>query len=321
MFDNISFEIRTSKTRLSSKKLNIEKIDTTKYSIDNLVNSTYSIAGTAYGYKLPPVSEYALNNLFYLDSFTVFNYDYASFTERQNYNMYILLYTYEGTGELIYNDSRYELTEGTGILIDGNRYHKYTATSEHWKTAVMHLNGLLLKDYYSLYSKNDNPTFNEPINSRVQSYLEEILKLYEETIPYREWHISSKINALLSYLLSLVSKTETGENTLPDNLRYLIKYMDSNYSNNLSLDDLARFANVNKYYLSREFKKYTGFSPSDYLITLRINQAKLLLQTTKLTSIQIANEVGIYDQNNFIRLFKKKTGYTPIAFRKQYITI
>ena len=97
--------------------------------------------------------------------------------------------------------------------------------------------------------------------------------------------------------------------------------MNNNYTRHLTLDDLSSFANVNKYYLSREFKRYTGFSPNDYLITLRISRAKLLLQTTGLTASEIAADVGIRDQNNFIRLFKNKTGMTPIEFRKAFASI
>ena len=91
--------------------------------------------------------------------------------------------------------------------------------------------------------------------------------------------------------------------------------MENNYQSHMSLDYLAEFACINKYYLSREFKKYTGFSPNDYLISLRINAAKNLLLNTALPASKIAHEVGIHDINNFTTLFKKKVGMTPIQFR------
>ena len=71
----------------------------------------------------------------------------------------------------------------------------------------------------------------------------------------------------------------------------------------------------NQLHFSSEFKKYTGFSPNDYLITLRINRAKSMLKNTTLPAAKIAHEVGIHDLNNFTNLFKKKTGMTPILFR------
>ena len=91
--------------------------------------------------------------------------------------------------------------------------------------------------------------------------------------------------------------------------------MENNYTQKLTLDYLAEFACMNKYYLSKEFKKYTGFSPNDYLISLRINRAKQLLEGSSLPASKIAHEVGIHDINNFTNLFKKKTGMTPIQYR------
>ena len=93
--------------------------------------------------------------------------------------------------------------------------------------------------------------------------------------------------------------------------------MESNYSSPLTLDELAHFSCMSKYHLSREFKKYIGFSPNQYLIELRLSEAKLMLETTSIPAYKIGAAVGIADENNFISLFRKKTGMTPSAYRKQ----
>ena len=111
------------------------------------------------------------------------------------------------------------------------------------------------------------------------------------------------------------SEYEKAKGAASDSIMYLIKYMENNYTQKLTLDYLAEFACMNKYYLSKEFKKYTGFSPNDYLISLRINRAKQLLEGTTLPASKIAHEIGIHDINNFTNLFKKKTGLTPIQYR------
>ncbi len=116
--------------------------------------------------------------------------------------------------------------------------------------------------------------------------------------------------------LSLTLSSHDPQTDLPQNIRYLIRYMESNYRLPLSMDDLAAFAGANKHYLSREFRRYTGFSPNDYLISLRIQEAKKLLQTTNRTAAEIAHQVGIHDMNNFTRLFRKKVGQSPSEFRR-----
>lgn len=103
---------------------------------------------------------------------------------------------------------------------------------------------------------------------------------------------------------------------VPENFHYLIKYMENNFSSHLSLDYLAHFTGISKYHFSREFKKYTGFSPNDYLVQLRIEHAKSLLLSTTIPANKIAHMTGIHDINNFTNLFKKKTGMTPGEYRK-----
>lgn len=70
-------------------------------------------------------------------------------------------------------------------------------------------------------------------------------------------------------------------------------------------------------YLSRLVKKSTGRSVGDWIDIVRIQRAKRLLSETRLSIIDVAAEIGIEDQSYFSRLFKKETGMTPSAFRKE----
>ena len=87
----------------------------------------------------------------------------------------------------------------------------------------MHLNGVLMDAFFEVFEQSGSVIFHEPVNGRLQSEIEELLQLHKKTIPYREWHISTKINCILSYLLSLVARSHSGKDTLPDNLSYLIQ--------------------------------------------------------------------------------------------------
>ena len=116
-------------------------------------------------------------------------------------------------------------------------------------------------------------------------------------------------------MLLLDSNAATDDLNVPDSIQHAMKHLESHYRQNISLDDLAETTRMNKYHLAKEFKRYTGFSPHDYLIWIRINQAKILLRSTNLPANKIAHEVGIHDINNFNYLFKKKVGMTPIQYR------
>ncbi|MCS7462065.1 helix-turn-helix domain-containing protein [Paenibacillus doosanensis] len=89
-------------------------------------------------------------------------------------------------------------------------------------------------------------------------------------------------------------------------------YMDSE----LCLDVVADRIRISKVYLSQFFKEQTGVNFSDYLESLRMDEAKALLQTTSLTVNDISDRVGYSSSNTFCRAFKRLHGVSPTAFRK-----
>ena len=71
--------------------------------------------------------------------------------------------------------------------------------------------------------------------------------------------------------------------------------------------------------MSREFKRYVGKSPNDYLIGIRLDKAKVLLVDSRRSIAEIGQLVGIPNTNHFLYLFKSREGITPSAFRKQRV--
>ena len=75
--------------------------------------------------------------------------------------------------------------------------------------------------------------------------------------------------------------------------------------------------NISVSTLSHTFKEETGFSPYDYILHRRLEQAKMLLWTSDLTVGEIAYSIGFQSPAHFIKLFKKQNQITPSAFRGQ----
>jgi AraC-like DNA-binding protein len=84
----------------------------------------------------------------------------------------------------------------------------------------------------------------------------------------------------------------------------------------VSIERLAEIANYSPAHFRRLFLKMMGQSPSDYIVNVRINNAKVLLKTTGMRISDIAVEVGFFDHSHFIRTFKKLVGVTPAEYRK-----
>ncbi len=93
------------------------------------------------------------------------------------------------------------------------------------------------------------------------------------------------------------------------------RYIDQNYSQEITLDTLSQITQTSKYYLAHVFKETFGISPIRYLNQRRIDIAKAMLRTTDLQVSQIANSVGFSSASYFTQAFNRETGYSPKAFR------
>ncbi|MEM7206451.1 MAG: AraC family transcriptional regulator [Pseudomonadota bacterium] len=95
------------------------------------------------------------------------------------------------------------------------------------------------------------------------------------------------------------------------------RYIDKNIGNNVLVDDLAELLHCSKYHFLREFKKFTGITPYQYLLDKRLTQAKTMLAAASGTITSIGYDLGFNDQAHFTRAFKKQFGITPGQFQKQ----
>ena len=98
-------------------------------------------------------------------------------------------------------------------------------------------------------------------------------------------------------------------------IRNLLQSLESNYSQPYSLEDLAKRVHVSEEHLSRQFKKEVGSTLTTYIGDLRIKKAAEMLRTTQLSISEIAMYVGYSDSNYFVKVFKKRYGMTPSAYR------
>lgn len=101
-------------------------------------------------------------------------------------------------------------------------------------------------------------------------------------------------------------------------IKNAIDYIAKNYSQNLKINELADYVGVNRSYLASSFKKATGYSPKEYLLSLRMEKAKSLLETTDMPVNGISNSIGYGDQLAFSRMFKRYTGVSPTVYRDEH---
>lgn len=95
-------------------------------------------------------------------------------------------------------------------------------------------------------------------------------------------------------------------------------YINNNYNNDISLSDISGYVYLSTSHFARVFKKQYGISPIQYLLGVRIEKAKTLLEETNLKVGDIASSVGFSAQQRFNDIFKKHLGVSPSEYRQKY---
>jgi AraC-like DNA-binding protein len=99
-------------------------------------------------------------------------------------------------------------------------------------------------------------------------------------------------------------------------LGQVISFLQQHYEEEITLDDLAHMSHMSRRNLTREFTRYMGISPIEYLIRERVKRSMHLLTSTDISVSEAAFKVGFHDSNHFSRTFRAYSGHSPREFRK-----
>lgn len=131
----------------------------------------------------------------------------------------------------------------------------------------------------------------------------------ENNSSLRDWFVGKFRDACSK----IATKQENHENHVVAEAKAFIQ---KNFGNDISLDELSRVLNLSPYYFSKLFKEETGMTFMEYLTNLRLDRAKDLLKNSNLTMKEICSDIGYGDPNYFSRIFKKNLGMTPTEYRE-----
>jgi len=137
------------------------------------------------------------------------------------------------------------------------------------------------------------------------------LKILSKGAEYLQMDLNELIELINDPRNTIFEKNSISGNTI---INYLQHYFEGNYDRNIKISGLANKLGYNKYYISHLFKEKTGMSLHQYIIQLKIKQAKRENGNTNLLDIALEN--GFFDQSHFIRLFKRYEGITPKEYYK-----
>lgn len=133
----------------------------------------------------------------------------------------------------------------------------------------------------------------------------------------------TRINHTLDELIILITRKLAQQNIsqrdFPQTFLKLEEELRKDLSHHWTVEEMAALVGMGTTSFSDKVKRFTGFSPMNYLINIRISEAIKLLKKPEVNVTNIALETGFYSSQHFATTFKKLTGYTPSQFRKNNI--
>lgn len=134
--------------------------------------------------------------------------------------------------------------------------------------------------------------------------------------------LSSQISVNLLRSAKYSSARRTQEKKLSDSksMHRVIEFLRENYcSNDYSSEEIAKLANLSTYHFIRAFKQYTGKTPYEYLMDVKIEKAMEMLKNNNFSITEVCFSSGFTNPSHFSTVFKKRIGITPTEFRSQLV--
>lgn len=122
------------------------------------------------------------------------------------------------------------------------------------------------------------------------------------------------VHHLLRSIFSI--RQDSGIITERADIDYVVEYINDNYSEQITLEDIAGKIALSKSHFSRVFKRETGYTMQNYIVKVRIDRAKMLLMRSNTKITEIAHECGFSSSAHFTSAFVKHVGVQPSVFRK-----
>ena len=171
-------------------------------------------------------------------------------------------------------------------------------------------------DYISFnFTTRDEFKIPLVLKNAVRSEIVLLIESYDKIEKHAYADNKEKSESLCLCMLSILEDIAAASQYNPLT-RKIMEYIHSDVSRRITLEDIGRLTFFSPVYCDTVFRKETGRSIIDYVLERRIDEAKRLLLEGSTSLEQIAEAVGFNDYNYFSRIFKKRSGYSPTAYRK-----
>lgn len=227
------------------------------------------------------------------------------------------------------------LEAGDSIFVNGNILHAIKQVSDGKADAMPNIvfsGAILAPETGAIYQKYIKPIADSDTlsyivfrngnekNRAINVLVKEIYQELQEQRSGYEMAVQRKLSSILEYIffnMEQFPKVESTRIQINTQIRIqkMLSYIYEHYRENITLEEIARAADISRSEAGRCFKRYMNCSPIDALIQYRLQVARGLLNETTLSLEEIGDSCGFHSTNYFSRRFRKEYGCSPSQYR------
>lgn len=240
-------------------------------------------------------------------------------------NHYLFHYVLSGTGTLMADDAKgitqtYSVRSGQGFLIFPEQITTYYAEQHSpWEYSWIEFDGLRVKEALSLTDFSLNHPIYHPHSKDLQEQMVKEMNYIISHPKESSFHLLGHLYLFFDYFIQSAKSTRLTQSSKMSDyyIQEAIHYMEQNFQNDISIEEIAAVCGINRSYLGKIFRNSIGRSPQEFLMNYRMVKAAELLKLTTLSIADIGNAVGYSNPLHFSRAFKNVYGVSPREWRNE----
>lgn len=231
-----------------------------------------------------------------------------------------ILYVASGKAHFYFDGEETIVHAGNMVLYrpkEEQRYYYYGVdqTEVYW----VHFTGNNVKNILRKYGLTDDMhVIHTGTSLEFKRIFQEMIKELKLCKDDYEEMLVNYLKMLLILIHRMINDEPRGKNLhLMAEMDSAVRYFHENYHKPINIEEFAASNHMSVSWFIRNFKTYTGSTPAQYLLSLRLSNAQTLLETTSYNITEIADIVGYDNPLYFSRIFRKQFGMSPTEFRNQ----
>lgn len=229
-----------------------------------------------------------------------------------------ILYLLKGRGWFVSDHCpKTQIQAGDVVILFPNEWHNYAPDKDSgWEEAWVGFSGdfvqrIIKENFFNI----SRPIVRVGIRMTLYDAIKNACKIAQDELPSYQQQLAGYVFLVVSSIYAYSKQAPYTDSLDAECIKTAQKFMREHTSKNLSMEDVAKHAGMGYSKFRKLFRNYTGFSPQQYFLNLKLEESKDLLLNTSLSSKEIAYRLGFDTATYFNRIFRQHYKQTPIEFR------